>query len=171
MISVGGLHFAPNAHCQHWRLRHTRPAVPSAAAMSARAIVSGVVFGAPASSIGKTGRPYAFVTIREGAGQAARWWKAFFFDEPIIGEILRFGEGEPIAVVGEFDAEIYSPAGGEARISWRIRVDGVLSARPNAKPKPKAEKPASAVNSGREMAASSWASPTAGALFDDSLSF
>lgn len=84
--------------------------------MSARAIVSGVVFGAPASSNGKTGKRYAFVTIYEGAGQAARWWKAFVFNEPMIEEILRFGEGEPIAVAGEFDDEIYSPAGGEARI-------------------------------------------------------
>jgi len=60
--------------------------------------------------------------------------------------------GEPIAVSGGIDAEIYAPAGSEGRISWKITADAILSAK--AKPKPKAEQRA-----GREVAEASWVAP------------
>ena len=54
--------------------------------MSARAVVSGVLFRAPASKTSRAGRPYIFATIREGAGDAIRWWKCFAFSESAIEE-------------------------------------------------------------------------------------
>jgi hypothetical protein len=139
---------------------------------AARGIVSGVVVGTPTSKISKAGNAYASASIREGSGEAARWWKLFVFNEALVEEILRFVDGEPIAVAGEFDAEIYAPSGGEPRISWRVRADAILSAR--AKPKPKAEKAARPAppGNGRDVAASSWARPDPkGGALDDGLPF
>jgi hypothetical protein len=105
--------------------------------MSARAIVSGVMVKAPVEKISKAGKPYGLVTIREGTGERTRWWKAFVFIESAIEELLRLGDGEPVAIAGEFDCELYAPPGGETRLSWKITADTILSTRP----KPKKAKP------------------------------
>ena len=102
--------------------------------MTARSLVNGALFKAPQTKTSKAGRPYAIATIREGTGERVRWWKAFVFNEFAIEEILRLGDGDPIAVSGEFDCELWTPeGGGESRLSWKITADAVLSTR--AKPK------------------------------------
>ena len=50
-----------------------------------------------------------------------------------MAEVLRLGDGDPLAVAGEFDCQAYKTDAGEDRLSWSIMVDAVLSAR--AKPK------------------------------------
>ena len=137
--------------------------------MSARAIVSGVLFRAPASKTSKAGTPFVVATVREGRGEATRWWKVFVFSESAIADILQLNDGEPIAVAGEFDCELYAPPSGEPRLSWKITADSVLSAR--AKPKPKAQKTAAGASplqlrSARAVAATSWAAPTLGGAHD-----
>ena len=97
--------------------------------MSARAIVSGALFKAPVSKVSKGGKPYALATVREGKGDAARWWKVFVFGDVAMAEVLRLGDGDPLAVAGEFDCQAYKTDAGEDRLSWSIMVDGVLSAR------------------------------------------
>jgi hypothetical protein len=104
--------------------------------MTDRAIVSGVLFRAPATKTSKAGKAFVFATIRSGSGEAARWWKCFVFSESAIEEISQLDDGAPIAVAGEFDCELYSPAGGESRLGWKIVADAVLSGN---KPKPKAQ--------------------------------
>jgi len=72
-------------------------------------------------------------------------------------------------VAGEFECGLYSPAGAETRLSWTIRADAILSARPKpkkAKPKPSATAPH---RTGPEIAASSWARPSMGG--DDEIPF
>lgn len=130
--------------------------------MSARAIVSGVLFKAPASKVSKGGKPYVTLTIREGSGEAARWWRAVIFGESAIEEALRLGDGEPISVAGDFDAELYSRPDGAPRITWRITVDSVLSAhrKPKAKSEQTNRQPRAA--GGRGAASASWAAPTLG---------
>jgi hypothetical protein len=102
--------------------------------MTCRAIVAGALFKAPASKVSKAGKSYVLAIIREGKGDAARWWKAFIFGDDAMAEVLRLGDGDPIAVAGEFDCHTYEADGGEVRLSWSIMVDGLLSAR-----KPKRE--------------------------------
>jgi hypothetical protein len=102
--------------------------------MSARAIVAGALFKAPVSKVSKAGKPYVLATIREGKGDAARWWKTLIFGDDAMAEVLRLGDGDPLAVAGEFDCQAYKTDAGEDRLSWSIMVDGVLSAR-----KPKRE--------------------------------
>ena len=97
--------------------------------MSARAIVAGALFKAPASKVSKAGKSYVLATIREGRGDAARWWKAFVFGDDAMAQVLRLSDGDPLAVAGEFDCHTYEADGGEVRLSWSIMVDAVLSAR------------------------------------------
>ena len=71
------------------------------------------------------------------------------FDEASTAAVLSMKVGEPIAVSGEFSAELWTPeGGGEPRLSWKITADAVLSAK--AKPKQR---------TGREVADTSWAAP------------
>jgi hypothetical protein len=155
--------------------------------MSARAIVSGVLFKAPIEKVSKTGNPFATLSIRENVNGATRWWQAITFSENAIEAMKDMSVGEPIAVAGEISAEIYPPAGSESRINWRITVDAVLSARkpPKAKPESKSRKPKEAKRDrgeaapeprpGRSIASKSWASQepiaTGGVPFDDSIPF
>ena len=101
--------------------------------MTARALVSGVIFKAPVEKTSKAGNAYVTATIRDGKGDAARWWKALVFGDDAMAEVLRLGDGDPLAVAGEFDCQAYKTDAGEDRLSWSIMVDAVLSAR--AKPK------------------------------------
>jgi Single-strand binding protein family len=101
--------------------------------MSARAIVSGALHKAAELRTSKNGNQFATFTIRESLKGATRWWLAVAFSESTIEALKELAVGDPIAVAGDIDAEIYAPAGSESRISWRITADAVLSAR--AKPK------------------------------------
>jgi hypothetical protein len=153
--------------------------------MSARAIVSGVLFKAPIEKVSKAGNPFATLSIRENHNGSTRWWQAITFNENEIESLKAMTPGEPIAVCGEITGEIYAPAGSEGRINWRVTIDAVLSARkpPKAKPeskgrkpkeaKPQADKPSRAAphRAGPEIAASSWAHPTTGGELNDEIPF
>jgi len=137
--------------------------------MSARAIVSGVLFKAATEKASKAGNAFATFPIRETVNGATRWWQCIAFGESMVEVLKAMIPGEPIAVAGEISAEIYAPAGAESRINWRIAVDAVLSARKPPKAKPESRKPkeakgrdrAEASNTGgSELAAASWASPS-----------
>ena len=164
--------------------------------MSAGAVVNVVMVKTAVEKISKNGKRYAIATLREKNGQGTRWWKAFVFSESAIEAILSISDGEPIAVSGEFDCELYAPAGGESRLSWKITVDGVLSARkPKVKPEGATRKPQGAKGRreraeaapsspeprpGRDIASKSWAAPARAEVgtplaekgaFDDSIPF
>jgi hypothetical protein len=138
--------------------------------MSARAIVSGVLFKAPIVKVSKTGNPFATFPIRENVNGVTRWWQGISFSETAIEVVKGMAVGEPISVCGEISAEIYAPAGSESRVNWRISVDAVLSARkpPKATPERTGRKPkevrrldrAEASTGGSALAAASWASPS-----------
>jgi single-stranded DNA-binding protein len=114
-----------------------------------RAIVSGTLHKAAEERTSKAGNPFATFTLREKVNGSTRWWSVVAFDEASIATVLSMKVGEPIAVSGEFSAELWTPeGGGEARLSWKITADAVLSAK--AKPKQR---------TGREVADTSWAAP------------
>jgi len=111
--------------------------------MNDRAIVSGVLWRAPAVKTSKSGKEYVVATIRSGSGENVRWWSCLVFSASAIEGIAELAEGEPIAVAGEFDVEIYAAAGGDSRLSWKIIADAVLTARrkPKAEPTARAKPP------------------------------
>ena len=104
-----------------------------------RAIVSGVLTRQAEERLSKTGKPYLKATIRDGSGDGARWVAAFVFNDAVREAISGMAAGEAIAVAGEIDAEIFTPEAGPARISWSIKVDGVLSAQTGARKRSAAE--------------------------------
>jgi hypothetical protein len=136
--------------------------------LSARAIVSGALHKAAEERTSKAGKPFAILTIRGTVDGSTRWWQCICFNETMIEDLKELTAGEPLAVAGAIDAEIYAPAGSEGRLNWRITIDAVLSARkPKAKPegtrrKPNAKRDAgsgddSSIARGREIASRSWA--------------
>jgi Single-strand binding protein family len=100
--------------------------------MTCRAILSGSLAKTPVSKVGKSGKPFAIVSVRETGVEPARWWSAIVFGDS-VPEVLRLGVGDPVALAGNVEAEIYTPEGGEARVSWRFTADAVLTARKAAR--------------------------------------
>jgi single-stranded DNA-binding protein len=116
--------------------------------MSARALVNGALHKAAEGRTSKAGTRFSTFALREKVNGSTRWWSVVAFDEASIAAVLSMKVGEPIAVSGEFSAELWTPEGGEPRLSWQITADAILSAK--AKPKQR---------TGREVAEASWAAP------------
>lgn len=124
--------------------------------MSARAVVSGALHRAAEERVSKARKPFATFTLRENANGSTRWWKAVAFDGEVIAVLKDLSAGEPIAIAGEIDAELWTPEDGrERRLSWKVTADAVLTAR---KP-PKAA-------AGRETLKRSSAAPDTGGVDD-----
>jgi hypothetical protein len=105
--------------------------------MTCRAILAGSIAKPPVEKIGKSGKPFAIVSVRETGVEPARWWSALVFGEA-AADVLRLNVGDPVALAGTVDAEIFMPEGGEPRVSWRIAADAILSARRSPKLKERA---------------------------------
>lgn len=111
--------------------------------MSARVLLSAVLYKLPARRTSKAGKPYLAASVREGKGEAARWWTVFVFNETAIEALEVLAEGEAFAASGPFEATVWAPEGREPRVNLTMTADAILSAR-----KPKAERataPASTV--------------------------
>jgi hypothetical protein len=100
--------------------------------MTCRAILAGAIAKPPVQKIGKSGKPFAIVSVRETGVEPARWWSAIVFGEA-AEDVLRLGVGDPLALAGGVEAEIFTPEGGEPRVSWRFAADAILTARKPSK--------------------------------------
>ena len=100
--------------------------------MSCRAILAGSIAKLPVQKVGKSGKPFAILSVRETGVEPARWWSAILFGDG-VPDVLRLNVGDPVAPAGSVDAEVYTPQGGEPRVSWRFTADTVLTARKAAK--------------------------------------
>jgi hypothetical protein len=100
--------------------------------LTCRAILAGSLAKQPASKIGKSGKPFAILSVRETGVEPARWWSAILFGDA-VPDVLRLSVGDPIALAGSPEAEVYTPQGGEARVSWKFTADAILTARKAAK--------------------------------------
>ena len=98
-----------------------------------RGIISGVLTRQAEERLSKTGKTYLKATIRDGSGDGARWISVFAFADAVRETIADMAGGDPIAVSGEIDCEIYTPETGPPKVSWSIKVDGVLSAQTGRK--------------------------------------
>ena len=96
--------------------------------MTCRAILAGSIAKPPVSKVGKSGKPFAILSVRETGVEPTRWWSAILFGDG-VPDVLRLSAGDPIALAGSPDAEIYSPEGGEPRVSWKFTADAVLTER------------------------------------------
>lgn len=111
--------------------------------MTAHVLLTGALFHAPEQRISKAGKPFVTATVRVKDGEAAQWFRVSAFSESAQAELMRLGDGDALAVQGAIKAELYTPGGGEPRISLSIVADQVLTLRqpPRTKkaPRPKQE--------------------------------
>jgi hypothetical protein len=108
--------------------------------MTARVLLSGVLRGPVARRTAKNGNLFAIATVREGSGDAVRWWKIFVFSESAIEEIERLGDGEALTASGTFDATIWTPEGRGPRVNLTMTADAILSAHKPKQRKTSADK-------------------------------
>jgi hypothetical protein len=100
------------------------------AGMSARTTVSFALHKAAEERTSKPGKRFATLTLHENVNSSTRWWRVVAFDEASIAAVLSLRVGEPIAVSGEINAELWAPEdGSEQRLSWKVTADTVLTAR------------------------------------------
>jgi single-stranded DNA-binding protein len=97
--------------------------------MTAFAIVTGLLFRAPEQRTSKAGKPFVTATIRAKDGETTLWWKVVAFSESAQSEIMRLVDGDSLAVQGSFKAELYTPDGGETKLSLSIIADHALALR------------------------------------------
>jgi single-stranded DNA-binding protein len=108
------------------------------------ALVHGTLHRAAESRMSKAGKPYVMATLSVKEGEVRQFVQCFAFGDTAQAELLRLSEGEALAVQGALKAEVYTPAGGEPRVSLSIFSDNVLALRqpprerkaaPNDRPK------------------------------------
>jgi single-stranded DNA-binding protein len=126
--------------------------------MIAFALVTGSLWKPPEQKTSKAGKPFVTATIRAKDGEALQWWRVTVFSESAQAEIMRLAEGDSLAVQGSFRAELYTPDGGEPKVSLSIIADRVLALRQPPKER-KAQKEREAPYRG------------GAAAFDDSIPF
>jgi single-stranded DNA-binding protein len=94
------------------------------------ALVTGSLFRAPEQRTSKAGRPFVVTTIKAKDGDAVQWWKVLAFSDSASAELLRLGEGDVVAVQGNFKAELYRhDETGETKLSLSIIADHVRAMR------------------------------------------
>ena len=98
--------------------------------MSARALVNGALHKAAEERTSKAGTRFSTFTLREKVNGSTRWWSVVAFDEASIAAVLSMKVGEPIAVSGEFSAELWTPGTRQSTsTSPATRCTGGSSAR------------------------------------------
>lgn len=124
---------------------------------AARGIVTGSMFKEPSERTSAKGTSFLTFKIRATSGGTTQWFNAIAFSAEAVDAIKCIQPGEPIAVAGDIDADIYTPPNSDPRVSFKITVDAVLTAR----------KPAKKRTAGSERATSNGASGQAADLNDD----
>jgi hypothetical protein len=111
-------------------------------AMTALALINGVLFRSPEQRTSKAGKPFVTATLKVKDGEASQWWRVTAFSESAQAEIMRLADGDSLAVQGAFKAEVYRPSIDEAKLSLSIIADQILTLRqPPASRSAKERKP------------------------------
>jgi single-stranded DNA-binding protein len=101
--------------------------------MTIHALATGVLWKSPEQRTAKSGNPFTTATVRGKDGDATQWVKVLAFSETAQTELMRLCDGDAVSLQGSLSAEIYQPAGRDARISLTIFFDAILPLR---RPKP-----------------------------------
>jgi Single-strand binding protein family len=107
--------------------------------MTAHILLSGTLHKAAETRVSKNGRQFTLAKLRVKDGEATQWWQLFVFSESAQLELRRIEENDALAVQGVPKFEIYTPDGGEPRVSLSITVDSVLALRQPPKERKKKE--------------------------------
>lgn len=98
--------------------------------MTAYALISGALFKAPEAKTSRNGKSFATATVKTRSDDnKSEFWRLVAFNENVINELMRLGEGDTVSVQGPFKAELYHPEGSEPRVSMSIVADSVQPLR------------------------------------------
>jgi single-stranded DNA-binding protein len=122
------------------------------------ALVTGALFRAPEQRTSKAGKLFVTATIRAKDGDASQFWRMTAFSESAQAELMRLGDGDAVSVQGSFKVELYTPDGGETKLSLSIVADRVLALRQPPKQRKAPKEPEASYRGGA-------------AAFDDSIPF
>jgi hypothetical protein len=127
--------------------------------MTAHVLVNGTLFRAPEQRTSKTGKPFVSATLKCVDGETLQWWKVVVFSESAQAELMRLGEDDALSAQGAMTAGLYTPIGGETKLSFSLVADQVLALRqPTRERKPKDPAPAPQNTPSRQdRCAGSWA--------------
>jgi single-stranded DNA-binding protein len=112
--------------------------------MTALALITGTLYRAPERRVSKAGKSFVTATVKTRDGDAAAFWRLTAFSESCQEELMQLREGDAVSAQGAMRAELYTPEGGEPRVSLSMVADQVLPARGRAKPRKDDAKPAQA---------------------------
>ena len=95
--------------------------------MSAIVLVSGRLLRDPQKKVSAKGRPYGSALVRVSDGNDSALWRVTAFSETALAELMKLRVGDGIAATGPMQAELYTPAGGEPRLSLSLVADRLIS--------------------------------------------
>lgn len=105
--------------------------------MTAIALITGKLFKSPERKTSKAGTAYVTATMKARDGDSQQFWRLTVFSNSAQDELMRLDDGDALSCQGAMRAEVYTPEGGEPRVSLSLVVDNVIG----AKPKPKQRQP------------------------------
>ncbi len=97
--------------------------------MTIQALISGSVFRKPEKKISKNGKEFTAGTLRCQDGESFQFVRFVAFSESAQAELMRLDDGDSVSVQGPLKAELFTPEGGEARVSLSIVAAQALPLR------------------------------------------
>lgn len=113
----------------------------------AHVLIVGSIFKGPEAKTSANGHKFTTATLKvRETDNSSTFWNIRAFAPEAQTELLRLHNGEGVSCQGVLQAQIYTPEGGEPRISYSMMADNVLalkqpkkeSAKPNSFRKPAA---------------------------------
>ncbi|WP_395697976.1 single-stranded DNA-binding protein [Methylocella sp.] len=126
-------------------------------------LLTGTVFRLAEIKTSRAGKPYARLTVKERNGESATFWGVTLFSESAIAEIDRLRKDDGVSVRGRLEATLYTPEGGEPRVSLSVIADAVLPLKP--------KKRAVSTSAARDTLGRSWHPPAGPDDLSDTIPF
>lgn len=126
-------------------------------------LASGTIFRAPKASVSRGGKPFVAATVKVADGNETLFIRVMAWSDTARAELEPLSEGALVSVSGRLVSEIYTPTGGEPRVSLTVMADQALALK-----KPQKAKAAPQVNPGAEARTKE---RSTGDFADDSIPF
>lgn len=104
--------------------------------MTILSLVSGIVHRAPKSGLSKGGKNYTSLDLKFADGSATVFVRVTAFLPDIAAELESFKVGDPIAVTGRLQAQLFEPDNAPPRVSISLIVDRVMGIKKPPRRKP-----------------------------------
>src|ERR1700730_4553939 len=96
-------------------------------------LITGTIFREVAQRTSKTGKAYAYATLRAKDGDTAQFIRVTVFSESSQVDLLQLSEGDAVAVTSALKAELYTGNDGATKLSLSIVADKILPLKQQSK--------------------------------------